>query len=120
MCNTHRVDGVLSFFNDDAVISVVGLPNGSSITYRGTWAIQEMLQTYLPGWHVFARSHYPADTNRVMWMERLSADWLCRLGVDWIEWKAEVILRNGKIAAFTVTHTPETVVKLEAAVRDRV
>jgi len=119
MWNTHRVDGVLSFFTEDAVFTFFGLPNGSSISYRGKRAIQDTLQCYLPGWHVFARSHIPTDTNRVMWMERTSADWLRRLGVDWIESKVEVMLRDRKIAAFTVTHTPETVEKLEAAVRDR-
>lgn len=119
MWNTHHVDGVLRFYTEDAVINIEGLPNESSISIRGKTAIQIMLQTYLPGWHVDARSHFRANANRVTWMARTSADVLRRIGVDWLEWKTEVILRNGKIAAHTVTLTSEAVVTLEAAVRDR-
>ena len=119
MWNTHRVDGVLSFFTEDAVVTVVGFPSETSTSYRGKTAIQDMLQSYLPGWKVHARSHHPTDTNRVAWMSRISADIFRRLGIDWIEWKAEVIIRNGKIAAYTVTLTPESVAKLETARRDR-
>ncbi len=117
MWNAHRIDGILSFFTEDAVITVVGFPRGTSTCYRGKTAIEEMLQAYLPGWQVSARSHIPADTNRVRWMARISADVLRRLGVDWIEWKAEVVLRNGKIAAFTVTLTPDSIAKIDAAIR---
>jgi hypothetical protein len=50
-------------------------------------------------------------------MSKVSADWLPRLGVDWVEWKAEAVVRDGKIAAYTVTLTPESVAKLETAKR---
>jgi hypothetical protein len=118
MWNTHQAEGVLSFFTEDAVFTVVGLLNDSSVSYRGKWAI-EMVQIYLPSWQALARGHFPAAPDRVMWMERTSADWLCRLGVGWLEWNAEVVLRKGKITALTLTLTPESVEKLETAMRDR-
>lgn len=49
----------------------------------------------------------------------LSASKRICLRVDWLEWKAEVVLRNGKISALTMTLTPESGEKLEKSMGGR-
>jgi hypothetical protein len=73
------------------------------------------VRTYLPRGYIGARSHYRAEADRIVWMARVSADCFQRLGVEWVEWKAEAVVRGGKIAAYTVALTPESVAKLETA-----
>jgi hypothetical protein len=97
MWNTHDLDGVLSFFTDDAVIIMVRSPREVPDIDRGTAAIQDFVRAYLLGAYVHARSHLPVDSERVVWMSRVSVEWLRRVGIDWSEWKAEAVLRGGKI-----------------------
>jgi hypothetical protein len=46
-------------------------------------------------------------------MSRVSADHRQSMGIDWLDCKAEAIVRDGKIAAHTVVLTAESVAKLE-------
>jgi SnoaL-like domain len=117
MWNSHDLDGVLGFFTDDAVVTFVQSPDEDPTVYRGQAAIRTLVRTYLPAGHICTRSHYRADADRIVWMAKVSADCFQRLGVDWVEWKGEAILGGRRIAAYTMTLTPESLAKLETAKR---
>ncbi len=115
MWNTLDLDGVLSFFSEDAVFILVRSPREVPEIYHGEAAIRSFVGTGLAGTHVHARSHLPVDNERVVWMSRVAVEWLRRVGIDWSEWKAEAVLRGGKIVRYTLTLAPESLAKLEAA-----
>ena len=119
MWNTHNVDGILSFFTEDSVITLVRSPREPPVSYHGEAAIRTFVNTHLPGWDIYARSHYQINKERAMWMARVSAGWLRRMGIDWIEWKGEAVVRDGKIMTLVGTFTPESVAKIETAMGAR-
>lgn len=41
------------------------------------------------------------------------------MGIDWIEWKGEAVVRDGKIMTLVGTFTPESVAKIETAMGAR-
>jgi hypothetical protein len=48
-------------------------------------------------------------------MARMRSDALRELGIEWVRNQNEAIVQDGKISAFTVTVTHETVAQLGAA-----
>jgi hypothetical protein len=66
MWNTQHIDGVLSFFTDDAIITTVGDPREAPAVYCGKAEIRNFVQTHLPRWHVHSRSHYRAGATRIV------------------------------------------------------
>lgn len=52
---------------------------------------------------------------RVIWMATVTNDHRRRVGVDSVGNRNDVVVREGKIAAYTVTLMPETVADLDAA-----
>jgi hypothetical protein len=117
MWNIHDLEGILNCFTDDAMVTLIQRPDEGPTVYHGQAAIRTLVQTYLPGGYIRGRSHYRAETDRLVWMARVSADCFKQLGVDWIEWKAEATVRSGKIASYTVTPTSESLAKLDTAKR---
>lgn len=63
MWNTQNVDGILSFFTEDSVITLVRSPREAPVSYHGEAAIRTFVNTHLPGWGIYARSHYQINNE---------------------------------------------------------
>ena len=114
MWNTHDIPGVLECFTEEAVVRIVCPQQQTSVVYQGKAQIHDFVTQAIAGCVIHARSHHVVD-NRVIWMARMRSDALRELGIEWVRNQNEAIVQDGKISAFTVTVTPETVAQLEAA-----
>ena len=111
--NLHDVEGVLAFFADDAVVTLVPPPPGAPGTYNGTEEIRGFVQGLISGFRVASRNHRVIG-DAVTWESTVSSDAFRQLGIDPVECSAEAVRRE-KITSFTVTFSPDTVRKLQAA-----
>lgn len=114
MWNTQNVSGVLDCFTEDAVVTIVCPQCHASVVYRGQQQIRDFVEQTIVGCVIRARSHHVVD-DRVIWMATVVNDHLRQLGVDSVRNRNEAVIREGKIAAYMVTVTPETVATLNAA-----
>ncbi len=71
------------------------------------------MEALIPGFRVASRNHR-VDGDAVRWESTVAADAFRAMGVDSVECTTEAVRRE-KIASFTVTFSPETVRKLQAA-----
>lgn len=112
--NAHDTDRALAMLTDDAVVSVSPPPPGQPGTYRGKREIRTFVEANLPGFHVDARNHQVIG-DRVTWLATVVSDGFRQMGVDEVECVAEASLRTGKLSAWSLTFTAETLAKFEAA-----
>ena len=81
--------------------------------HRGKQQIRAWLEVLLQHFHVAARNHRAAD-ERVTWDATVSADILRRMGLASVEDTVEAVVREGKIASFTLTISPDSFSKIAA------
>lgn len=115
-CNSGDVEGVLDLFTDDAVVKNQPPPSpADSGVYTGKQEIrgwfEPQIQRHL---HVESRN-YRVSGDTVTWRTVVTEDELRQMGIDDFEVTAEATVQNGKITSFTVTPTPETLSKVQAA-----
>jgi ketosteroid isomerase-like protein len=112
--NDNDVDGVLGFFTDDAVITIVpAMPNMPDV-YAGKPQIRRFVQTNIPDFSVDARD-YEVMGNTVTWLTAVSSTGPWFLGASPLTAMAEAVLQRDKIRSLTVILSQESVARLLAA-----
>jgi SnoaL-like domain len=104
MWNTHDLDGVPSFFADDAMMTIDPPLLNTPAVHAGEEQIRDFLRLPIPGCEIRARSHHVID-DRVIWMAAMSCNALRDLNVNLVETRIEALFRRGKISTITVTVT---------------
>lgn len=112
--NRGDLEGVLSYYAEDAVVTLVPSPPGLPDTYRGKEEIRTFAQMLLPGFHVES-SNVRANGDTLTWDSKITAGAFRGLGLDEVECATEALIRDGKIQRFTPTFSPATVAKLQQA-----
>ncbi len=112
-CNANEVDRALELFADDAVVTQLPPPSPDPGMYRGKQQIRAWLELLLQQFHVAARN-YRAAGERVTWDATISADVLRRMGLASVEDTIEAVVREGKIASFTLTISPDSLSQITA------
>lgn len=115
MRNTDHLDGLLGCLVEDATGTLVPCALDDPTVYRGQAESRSSVRTYLLHGHLCSRRHYRADGDRVVWMVRVTTDCVQSLGIDWVEPRAEAIVRGGMIVPCTVMPRPESLATLETA-----
>ncbi len=109
--NAHDVEGVLSFFTDDAVVRMEPAPPDEfGGVYTGKEQIRRgFVEPLMTGFHVDPSDHQVAGYqegvgDRVIWKARVSSDFLKQMGAEPpVEATAEAIVEGEKIKSFTGT-----------------
>ena len=112
--NSHNLEGVIDTFTNDAVVKFVPPPPGAPEVATGKEQIRPIIASLLPGFHVESTNHQLAG-DRVTWNATASNDAFRSLGIDSVDASGEAMLRGEKIESFTITFTPETLARLQAA-----
>jgi hypothetical protein len=112
--NGHNLDGVMDTFTDDAVVKFVPPPPGAPEVATGKAQIRSIIASLLPGFRVQSTNHRLAG-DRVTWIATASNDAFRSIGVDSVDASGEAALSGERIRAFTITFTPETLARLQAA-----
>lgn len=114
--NAHDVEGVLSFFTDDAVVRLEPAPPDE---FGGVYTGKEQIRTgfvepLMPGFHVDSNDdHQVAESQeggqRVTWRAMLSADLFRQLGAEPpVEATGEAVVEGDKFKSFTaIARLPE-------------
>lgn len=113
MWNTQNVSGVLACFTEDAVVTMVCPQHQVSLVYHGVVQIRDFVEQTIVGCVIRARSHHRVD-DRMIWTATMTNEQLRQVGVDAVRNRNEAVIREGKIAAYIVTVTPETVATLNS------
>ncbi len=114
MWNTQNVSGVLERFSEDALVRIVCPEHHVSVVYRGAQQLRAFVRQTIVGCLIRARSHHVVE-DRVIWMATVANDHLWQVGVESVRNRNEAVIREGKIAAYTVIVTPETCATLDGA-----
>ena len=110
--NAHDIEGVLSFFTDDAVVRMEPPPSDElGGVYTGKEQIRAgWVEPLMPRFHVESRDHRVAGHqeevgDRVIWIAEVSGDYLRQMGAETpVESPAEAIVQGDKIKFFTGTN----------------
>lgn len=109
------VDAAIALLADDAVVTVIPPPTGTSGVFTGKEEIRAWYEQ-LVSWNFRAEiSNFQVDGDRATWSTKAWADPYEPLGILPLEYHAEGVFRDGKIASYTDTMTEESVTKLTAA-----
>ena len=109
--NAHDVEGVMSFFTDDAVVRLEPAPPDEfGGVYTGKEQIRAgFVEPLMPGFHVESRDHQVAGHqegvgDRVIWASTLWSDMFSQLGVEPpVAATTEAVLQGEKIEYFMPT-----------------
>ena len=109
--NAHDVEGVMSFFTDDAVVRLEPAPPDEfGGVYTGKEQIRAgFVEPLMPGFHVESRDHQVAGHqegvgDRVIWIAMFSGEAFTQRGGELpVESPAEAILEGDKIKSFAST-----------------
>lgn len=112
--NAHDVDDILAFFAEEATVRLAPPLPGAPEISTGREQIRAFVRAFVSGFQVESSGHTVRGTS-VGWRSRVSADAFRALGVDSTECSVEATVRDGRIAGFTVSFTPETLARLQAA-----
>jgi hypothetical protein len=112
--NAGDLDGSLAFWTDDATFLVVGLPTGSE-TYKGKEEIRAVFKENIDSHFKEQVEVLKVEGNTVTTQTTSWHDFTRQLGVAPLVATEVYIVKNGKIASLTWTISPESLVKLQAA-----
>jgi ketosteroid isomerase-like protein len=109
------VNAALALLADDAVVTVIPPPTGTSGVFTGKEEIRAWYEQ-LVSWNFRAEiSNFQVDGDQATWTTKAWADPYEPLGILPLEYHAEGAFRDGKIASYTDTMTEESVAELTAA-----
>lgn len=114
--NERDLDGVMTYFPDEAVLMVEpALPGSPLQTYRGEEQIASWFQQFFGEHLELTAADIRVSGNRVSWEGTMSADRFAGMGVDPVRVRGQAIFDGSLITALTLTLTPESVKDIEAA-----
>jgi len=107
--NAGNVEGAVALFAPDAVIRTQGG------TYMGPVQIRALLRELVQQHIRFESSDQQVKGDTETHTAVVSRDDWRNLGIAWLDASAVVVVQGGKIRSFTVTYTPDSVSRLQAA-----
>ena len=113
--NRRDLQGVLSYFADDAVLRFEPPLPPAHPVYRGKQEIREYLRLLLADPLRVEVADIRATGNEVIWRARVSANRFRALGIDPAEVSHHALLEGGLIRSLTITYSPETARRMEEA-----
>jgi ketosteroid isomerase-like protein len=113
--NAGDVDRARALFADQATVNLVPPPAEGPAVYTGAEQIRGWLEQLVAGHFHVESSGYHTAQDKVTWRSAVSHDDWRALGVNPAEVSSVASVEGGRITAFTVTFSPETVKRFEAA-----
>jgi hypothetical protein len=109
------IDAAMALVADDAVVTVIPPPTGTSGVFTGKEEIRAWYEQ-LVAWNFRAEmSNFQVNGDKATWTTKAWADPFEPLGILPLEYHADGVFQNSKIASYTDTMTEESVAKLTAA-----
>ena len=113
--NAGNVDAVMAFYADDATITNKPAPAGQSGVLTGKAQIRGFIQNLVAGNFSGEVSNLKVVGDKITLTGTLSTDTYRKLGVAPIVIEEEAVIVGGKIKSETMTVTPESLAKIQAA-----
>jgi|GEM_PF-442106 hypothetical protein len=113
--NAGNVDAVMAFYADDATITHKPAPAGQSGILTGKEQIRGFIQGLVAGNFSGEVSNLKVVGDKITLTGTLSTDTYRKLGVAPIVIAEEAVIVGGKIKSETITVTPESLAKIQAA-----
>jgi ketosteroid isomerase-like protein len=109
------IDAAMALLADDAVVTVIPPPTGTSGVFTGKEEIRAWYEL-LVSWNFRAEiSNFQVEGDKATWTTRTWADPFEPLGILPLEYHAEGVFRDGKIVSYTDTMTEDSAARLNAA-----
>jgi putative intracellular protease/amidase len=113
--NAGNVDAVMAFYADDATITQQPAPAGQSGVLTGKEQIRGFIQGLVANHFSGEVSNLKVVGDKITLTGTLSTDTYRKLGVAPIVIAEEAVIVGGKIKSETMTVTPESLAKIQAA-----
>jgi protease I len=113
--NAGNVDSVMTFYADDATITQQPAPAGQSGILSGKEQIRGFVQGLVAGHFSGELSNLRVTGDQVTYTGSLSTDTYRKMGVAPLVVTEETMIVGGKIKSQTITVTPESLAKIQAA-----
>jgi protease I len=113
--NAGNVDAVVAFFADDATQTQTPPPSGTSGVRTGKEQIRGFFQSMIADKFSGEVSNLKVTGDKITYTSTFSTDTYRKLGVAPLVTAEEVVFEKGKIKSQTITVTPESLAKLQAA-----
>ena len=118
--NAGDIDAAMTLYAPDAVLNIVPPPPGLPGTYTGLEEIRGWLEI-LVGMNLKIEGVeiLQVEGDKVKIKVKASSDFARGFNMAFMEYTEEHIIQGGKIKGYTVTTTPETMEKLQAAMANQ-
>ena len=118
--NAGDVDTAMTLYAPDAVLNIVPPPPGLPGTYTGLKEIRGWLEILVGmNFKVEGVEMLQVEGDKVKIKVKASSDFARGFNMAFMEYTEEHIIQGGKIKGYTVTTTPETMEKLQAAMANQ-
>jgi hypothetical protein len=113
--NGYELDAALSYFVNDAVITIVPPLDGGSGVYSGKEEIRSLYEGFVAANFSCALSDCQVEGETVTCIDTYTDDGLKAMGVDFIEGEWAATVRDGQIQSYTYTISAESLAKFPPA-----
>jgi len=113
--NAGNVDAVMAFFADDATQTQTPPPSGTSGVRTGKEQIRGFFQGMIADKFSGELSNLKVTGDKITYTSTFSTDTYRKLGVAPLVVVEEAVFERGKIKSQTITVTPESLAKIQAA-----
>ncbi|CAG0943245.1 hypothetical protein ANRL1_01259 [Anaerolineae bacterium] len=113
--NAGNVDAVMAFFADDATQTQTPPPAGTSGVRTGKEQIRGFFAGMIAGKFSGELSNLKVTGDKITYTSTFSTDTYRKLGVAPLVAAEEAVFEKGKIKSQTITVTPESLAKIQAA-----
>ena len=113
--NGYDIDAALSYFTDDAVITIVPPLDGGSGVYSGKEEIRTLYEGFVAGNFACSLSDCQVEGETVTCIDTYTDDGLKAMGVDFIEGEWAATVRDGKIQSYTYSISEASLAKFAPA-----
>ena len=111
--NAYDVDGAIALFADHAVVV-------SSMDKFDTPAEVRRWQEELAAGNIHLEPlEFRCEENTVRWDETIAVDFFRNLGLEQLEGSCEIVVHDGKITAFTLALSADSVERLQQAMKEK-
>lgn len=114
--NAKNIDAALALVADDAVITLIPPPPGTTGVFTGKEEIRGWWEQYVADNSVTELSDFQVDGDNATWSAEIWADEFRALGVAPLDYRGEGIVQGGLLKSYTWKMTDQSLEKLGAAV----
>lgn len=117
--NRRDLDGMMSHFAEDAVLTLNPKLPAQRAVYRGRQEIRDFVQRIMESGLYVEHGKFETSGDEVSWHSTVSGGLFAEAGIEQAEVATRAIVQGGLIRAIDIHYSSQTIRQLEAALLQR-